>query len=170
MHRTRVPMGRPAIAAGVLAFTALAATVPAATGAVDRSAGPAARAASSTLVIDRSFDLKTLDPQRQYEITGGILDHAIYDSLLTFKGADVTHPLPNVAASFKASADARTYTFQLRKNVHFSDGTPLTSADVVFSFRRLVNLKGNPSFLLGGITTTAKGPYTVVLHAKDPNP
>jgi hypothetical protein len=52
--------------------------------------------------------IETLDPQRQYEITGGIIDHAIYDSLLTFKGADVTHPLPSVAASYKASKDAKT--------------------------------------------------------------
>ena len=109
-------------------------------------------------------------PQRQYEITGGIIDHALYDTLLKFKGADVSHPLPDVAASFKASSDAKTYTFQLRKNVKFSDGTPLTSTDVVFSFRRLVNLKGNPSFLLAGITTSAKGPYTVVLKSKTPNP
>src|SRR6185437_9946104 len=58
----------------------------------------------------------------------------------------------------------------LRKNIKFTDGTPLTSADVVFSFDRLVNLKGNPSFLLAGITTTAKGPYTVVLHSNTPNP
>jgi peptide/nickel transport system substrate-binding protein len=170
MRRTRVPIGRPAIAAGVLAVTALAAAVPAATGAVDREAAPTAKAAGGTLVIDRSFDLKTLDPQRQYEITGGIIDHAIYDSLLTFKGSDVTHPLPSVAASFKASADAKTYTFQLRKNVKFSDGTPLTSADVVFSYRRLINLKGNPSFLLAGITPTAKGKYTVVLKSKTANP
>jgi peptide/nickel transport system substrate-binding protein len=170
MRRTRVPIGRPAIVAGVLAAAALAATVPAATGAVDTSAAPAAKAAGGTLVIDRSFDLKTLDPQRQYEITGGIIDHAIYDSLLTFKGGDVSHPQPSVAASWKATADAKTYTFQLRKNVKFSDGTPLTSADVVFSYRRLINLKGNPSFLLAGITATAKGPYTVVLTSKTANP
>ena len=93
-----------------------------------------------------------------YEPTGGIVDRALYDSLLQFKGADVAHPQPAVAASYTASKDARTYTFTLRRNVRFSDGTPLTSADVVFSYNRLVNLKGNPSFLLAGITTKAKGP------------
>ena len=44
-----------------------------------------------------------------------------------------------------------------KRNVHFADGTPLTSADVVFSFRRLINLKGNPSFLLAGVTVSARG-------------
>jgi peptide/nickel transport system substrate-binding protein len=44
---------------------------------------------------------------------------------------------PWLAESWKASADGLTYTIQLRKGVTFSDGTPLSSADVVFSFRAL---------------------------------
>jgi peptide/nickel transport system substrate-binding protein len=155
---------RLAAAAGALAVIGLAASSLAA------SASSTHASASTTLVVDKSFDLKTSDPQRQFEPTGGIVDHALYDSLLRFVGADVSHPKPGVALSFKASADAKTYTFQLRKTIKFSDGTPLTSKDVVFSFTRLVNLKGNPSFLLAGITTKAKGPYTVVLTSKTPNP
>ena len=73
------------------------------------------------------------------------------------------------ARSWRASEDAKRFTFQLRRDVHFADGTPLTSADVVFSFRRLINLKGNPSFLLGGVTVAAAGPYAVVLRSKTPN-
>src|SRR5713101_3200136 len=49
----------------------------------------------------------------------------------------------------------KTFTFQLKQNVHFADGTSLTSADVVFSMNRLINLKGNPASLLAGITTSA---------------
>jgi peptide/nickel transport system substrate-binding protein len=45
----------------------------------------------------------------------------------------------------------------------------MTAADVVFSFRRLINLKGNPSFLLAGVTVSARGRYTVVLRSKTPN-
>ena len=56
-----------------------------------------------------------------------------------------------------------------RRNVHFADGTPLTSADAVFSFRRLINLKGNPSFLLDGVTASARGRYTVVLRSTTPD-
>src|SRR5207245_3066512 len=127
-------------------------------------------ASSSTLVVDKSFDLKTADPQRQFEPTGGIVDRALYDTLLQFKGADVAHPLPDAATSYTASKDAKTFTFTIRKGIKFADGTPLTSADVVFSYKRLINLKGNPSFLLAGITPSAKGAYTVVLKSKSPNP
>ena len=126
-------------------------------------------AASSTLVIDNSFTLKTSDPQRAFDPTGSIVDRALYDTLFTYKGSDLAHPIPLLVKSWKASANAKTYTFQLKNNAHFADGTPLTSADVVFSFRRLVNLKGNPSFLLAGVTTNAAGKYGVVMHSATPN-
>jgi peptide/nickel transport system substrate-binding protein len=123
-----------------------------------------------TLVIDKSFDLKTADPEHEFEFAGGPVVHAMYDTLLTFRGGDVTRLEPLVAQSYTASSDARTYTFKLRRNVRFSDGSPLTSADVLFSFNRLINLHGNPSFLLDGVTVTAPDDYTVVLTSRDPNP
>ncbi|HXF97089.1 MAG TPA: ABC transporter substrate-binding protein [Gaiellaceae bacterium] len=121
-------------------------------------------------MVDKSFDLKTADPQRQFEVTGGMIAHVLYDTLLEFRGSDVTRPRPSVAARYTVSKDARTYTFTLRRDVRFSDGTPLTAKDVVFSFRRLINLKGNPSFLLAGVTVSQRGKYTVILKSKTPNP
>jgi peptide/nickel transport system substrate-binding protein len=161
--RPRVGLRRPFIVLGLAALAVLVAAA-AATAAKQGST------ASSTLVVDKSFDLKTADPQRQFEPTGGIVDRGLYATLLRFKGADVAHPLPDVATGWKASNGAKTFTFALRKNVKFANGDPLTSADVVFSFNRLVNLKGNPSFLLAGIKTSAKGPYTVVLRSAAANP
>jgi peptide/nickel transport system substrate-binding protein len=122
-----------------------------------------------TLVVDRSFEIRTSDPQRAFEPTAAIVDRAIYDTLLTFKGGDVSRPLPMAARSYQASTDAKTYTFQLRRDIRFADGTPMTAADVVFSFRRLINLKGNPSFLLAGVRVSARGKYTVVLRSATPN-
>jgi peptide/nickel transport system substrate-binding protein len=128
-------------------------------------------AATGTLVVDKAFDLKTADPQRQFEVSGGIIAHVLYDTLLEFRGSDVTTPRPSLATGYTASNGAKTYTFPLRRDIRFSDGTPLTAKDVVFSFRRLINLKGNPSFLLQNVTSvTARGNYTVVLRSKVPNP
>jgi peptide/nickel transport system substrate-binding protein len=126
-------------------------------------------AAGGTLVVDRSFEIKTSDPQRAFEPTASIVNRGVYDTLLTYRGSDVAHPVPLLARSYAVSKDAKTYTFLLKRNVHFADGTPLTAADVVFSFRRLINLKGNPSFLLADVTPSAKGKYTVVLKSKTPN-
>ena len=138
-----------------LVATVVAATVIVATAAANSRTDTAA---TGTLVVDKSFDLKTADPQRQFEVSGGIVAHVLYDTLLEFRGADVATPRPSVATGYKASNGAKTYTFTLRRDVRFSDGTPLTAKDVVFSFRRLIGLKGNPSFLLAGVTSiTAQG-------------
>ncbi len=122
------------------------------------------------LVVDKSFDMKTADPQREFEVSGGIVAKALYSTLLTFKGADSATPVPSVASSYNASSDAKTYTFKLRNDIKFSDGTALTSADVAFSFNRLINIKGNPSFLLDGVTVSAPDSSTVVLTSAAPNP
>jgi peptide/nickel transport system substrate-binding protein len=127
-------------------------------------------ATNHVLVIDKSFDMKTADPQREFEVSGGIVAKSLYSTLLTFKGSDSATPVPEVASSYTASADAKTFTFHLRNDIKFSDGTPLTSADVLFSFNRLINIKGNPSFLLAGITVTTPDASTVVLTSQDPNP
>ena len=41
-------------------------------------------------------------------------------------------------AEWEESADGREYTFHLRKDVKFSNGSPLTSSDVLYSFTRLL--------------------------------
>jgi peptide/nickel transport system substrate-binding protein len=132
--------------------------------------GTSSTTANHVLVIDKSFDMKTADPQREFEVSGGIVAKSLYSTLLTFKGSDSATPVPEVASSYTASADAKTFTFKLRTDIKFSDGTPLTSADVLFSFNRLINIKGNPSFLLSGITVTAPDASTVVLTSNAPNP
>jgi peptide/nickel transport system substrate-binding protein len=137
--------------------------------AVAAVAAQGATKADATLVIDNSFTLKTTDPQRAFDPTGSIIDRGLYDTLFTYRGSDLAHPVPLLVRSWKASTNAKTFTFQLKRNVSFADGTPLTAADVVFSLRRLVNLKGNPSFLLAGVTGRAVGRYTVVLRSKTSN-
>ncbi len=132
------------------------------------SAGPVT--SSGTLVVDTAFQLKTADPGRMFEPTGLLIDHAMYATLLTFNGDDVKKPVPDLAESYTASKDGKVYTFKLRKDAVFSDGTPVTSADVVFSLNRVKNVKGNPSFLMDGITVTAPDAFTVVLTSATPNP
>ncbi|MGH3025969.1 MAG: ABC transporter substrate-binding protein, partial [Gaiellaceae bacterium] len=131
--------------------------------AVDRAS------ADSTLVVDTSFVVKSVDPQREFEPTSSIVDHAAYDTLLTFKGAGTT-PIPSLATTFKVSNGAKLFVFHLRKNVVFSDGTQLTSRDVLFSFRRLQNLNSSGSFLLTNVTVSAPDKWTVVLKSSVPNP
>ena len=131
--------------------------------------GSSTSAASSSLVVETAFVLKTLDPARMFEPTGLMIDHVLYDTLLTYKGSDVTTPVPDLATSYTASSDAKTYTFTLRKGVKFANGDPVTAADVVFSLMRTKNIEGNPSFLMAGVTATSPNADTVVLTSATPN-
>ncbi|MGW4639696.1 ABC transporter substrate-binding protein [Sphaerisporangium sp. NPDC004334] len=125
---------------------------------------------SKTLVMDASFTLKTADPGRNYEPTGLIIGKALYDTLLTFEGSDVTKPVPSLAESYEQSPDGKTLTLKLRQGATFSDGSPVTADDVVFSLNRVRDLKGNPSFLLDGVEVAKTDESTVTLTSKTPRP
>ena len=141
----------------------------AACGSSGGGGGGGGSTASSDLVVETAFVLKTLDPGRMFEPTGLMIDHAIYDTLLTYKGSNVSTPVPDLATSYTASSDAKTYTFTLRKGAKFANGDPVTAADVVFSLMRTKDINGNPSFLMAGITATAPSPGTVVLTSSTAN-
>ena len=80
----------------------------------------------------------TLDP---HLATGDWENNIIGDMFigLMTEGADGT-PIPGAAERFSASANGLTYTFRLRDHL-WSDGRPVTAADFVYSFRRVLNPK-----------------------------
>lgn len=51
--------------------------------------------------------------------------------------------LPSLAESWELSDDGRTYTFHLRKDVAFSNGSPLSASDVQYTFTRLLTHPGS---------------------------
>jgi peptide/nickel transport system substrate-binding protein len=164
MPRSRTRLrARPATVPVLAAALALA-------GCAGTSSSAGSSASGGTLVIDTSFDLKTADPGREFEPTGQIVDKALYETLLTFDGADVAKPLPGLASSYQESKDGETLTLQLRGGATFSDGSPVTAQDVVFSLDRVIALQGNPSFLLNGVTVSSSGTSTVILSSKQANP
>jgi peptide/nickel transport system substrate-binding protein len=169
-------MARTTIRTGLVVSAVAAAAVAAGCGGgngSDSSTAAAPRtgggAATGTLVIDQSFVDKGVDPGREFTPTNNMLVHAMYDTLVTFAPGK-TEPQPALAESWQGSKDAKTYTFKLRTDATFSDGSPVTSADVLFSLNRLVNLKGSGSFLLAGCTFSAPDAGTVVVKSATPNP
>ncbi|HZS82538.1 MAG TPA: ABC transporter substrate-binding protein [Stellaceae bacterium] len=62
-----------------------------------------------------------------------------YSTLLKFDAPNYPAIKGDLAESWSVSPDKRTYTFKLRPNVLFHDGSRLTSADVKASYERIVN-------------------------------
>ncbi|MDI9896878.1 ABC transporter substrate-binding protein [Rhodococcus sp. IEGM 1381] len=156
----RAGRARAAIALAAVALTAAAGC----------SAGGSSSGADDTLVVNTSFVYKTLDPARAYEQTGYLSVHSLYSTLLTFEGADITTPVPDLAESFEANADNTAFTFTLRDNAVFSDGSPVTSEDVLFSLDRMLNIKGSASGFFAGLTFAAPDERTVTITSEIPRP
>jgi peptide/nickel transport system substrate-binding protein len=135
-------------------------------------ASPAARRATpkrgGTLKFARSIAPTQLDPSRSI-IAGDVytLDKIFEPLFITSASGKL---VPWLAASATVSKDNKTFTFKLRPGVKFSDGKPLTAADVVFSLNRTRKDKqGILGFLDGAIATLqAKGTDTVVAHLTAP--
>jgi len=87
-----------------------------------------------------------------------------------------TRILPNVAESWKVSRDAKTYTFKLREGIRWSDGTPLTTEDVVFWYEDIILNKDLTPTIPNWLTSGGKplklekiDTYTFKVEFEEPN-
>lgn len=95
----------------------------------------------TSLVIAVDSDYDTLHPANWSTTVENRLDYQIYDTLLQKKYEDQTQLEPRVAESWDLSEDGKCYTFHLREDVTFHNGTPLTAEDVAFSLDTYANSK-----------------------------
>ena len=90
---------------------------------------------------------------------------------LTDKAAADFHTIPGLASSWKGSPDKKTWTYTLRPNLKWSDGQPLTSADVAFTINRARKESWlNYTSTVPNITATTPDPRTVVLKSSVADP
>ena len=85
--------------------------------------------------VSNSAEPESLDPAK----IQGVPEHRLFEGL--FEGLIVYDPktadgIPGVAESWTVSDDGLVYTFKLRKNAKWSDGTAVTANDVVYSWLR----------------------------------
>ena len=91
------------------------------------STNPTAASPADVLVVGANFGFSSLDPARTIDSSSYMIEHAVYDSLVTFEGEDLTTIKPSLATEWKVSSDGRTYRFKLRPNVRFASGTSCVS-------------------------------------------
>jgi peptide/nickel transport system substrate-binding protein len=133
--------------------------------------GAAHAQAKKTFTIGIAENSASLDPARGYEQQTSIVHKAIYNTLVTFPADNVSKIVGDLATGWTISDDGLTYTFTLKEGVKFASGNVMTADDVVFSYNRLINIKGNPSSAAGTIASvTAKDAKTVVIKLKAPDP
>lgn len=83
-------------------------------------------------------EIKSVDPAK---ITGqpeGRIVNALFEGLVNWH-PETLEPIPGVAEHWEISEDGRQYTFYLRSDARWSDGSPVTAEDFVYSFRRTLD-------------------------------
>lgn len=96
------------------------------------------------------------------------LSQLVYAGLMGLSGNGTLAPI--LAESYTMSPDGKTYTFTLRKDAVFSDGTPVTAADVVFTVQEAEDaaLKSPKYADWAGVVATALDPHTVQFSLAKP--
>lgn len=101
-----------------------------------------ATSASNGVLTFTNTDPYTLDPATANEALSNSYIMQIYSGLM--KLDNNLNPVPDIAASMPTvSSDGLTYTFHLRTDVKFSDGTPVTADDFQYSWNRAANPSTN---------------------------
>jgi len=110
------------------------------------------------------------DPAKCYEVFCSNLIQEVYSRLVSYpaQGADL---VPDAASALPTvSTDGLTYTFTLKPNLKFSDGSALDASAVKYSIDRLVkqNVSGSAAFLISDSMQSVDAPdaSTVVFHLK----
>ena len=85
------------------------------------------------IVFAQASDVVTLDPAGQQDTTSSVLMKHVYSTLMDID--DDGNLVPDLAESYEMKSDTE-YTFTLRQDACFSDGTPVTAKDVKFTFDR----------------------------------
>ncbi|TQM65087.1 ABC transporter substrate-binding protein [Humibacillus xanthopallidus] len=169
-QRAARTMGLLAVAAvlGTAACTTAPEMTPATTTGTATPTATGSSAGPAPLVVETVFDHSTLDPTRQYDRSGALLSKALYETLTTYDGADQTKPQAGLA-EYTMSPEGKWLTLRLRSGRTFSDGTPVTSDDVVFTLERVKGLRGPAASMLGNVTARKVDDRTLTLTSPDAN-
>jgi peptide/nickel transport system substrate-binding protein len=130
-----------------------------ASGVLARSPSPAtAAAATSTVTVGWPAQIQTLDPDLAYDYVSTAALHLIGGNLFQLEpNGKLTDGL---ATSWYVSPSGRTWSFRLRSGAKFSNGAPVTAADVKATFDRARLDKNN----------AAAGLFTPIVNVQAPKP
>ncbi|MBD3184758.1 HTH domain-containing protein [Candidatus Poribacteria bacterium] len=133
------------------------------------SKGAKAKNRGGELIIGHSSKPSIINPILTSDTISATIMNLLYSSLLDTDGLD--KPVGDACKEWKVSKDGLRWTFYLRDDVYFHDGHPLTSHDVEFTFRSIMDPANKSQLLeryvlIDRMETPDK--YTFIIHLKYP--
>lgn len=98
------------------------------------------------LIAHLSAEPATLNPITATDAYASNINDYIYESLLK-RDEKTAQLVPQLAESWEVADDHLTYTFHLKKGIHWQDGAPFTARDVLFSYERIQDPKVDAAHL-----------------------
>jgi len=102
------------------------------------SAARGAALAPADFVFNNGAEVQTLDPASVAGVPEGRVMRLLYEGLV-LSHPETLAPLPGLAERWEGSPDGLVYTFHLRREARWSNGDPLTSADLLWSYERFLH-------------------------------
>ncbi|MDX6593565.1 MAG: peptide/nickel transport system substrate-binding protein [Gaiellales bacterium] len=165
---------------GIVVAVAFAAGCGGSSGSSDTSGtgGTPSGSSDASLIVGTTDTAVHFDPANAYDLHSWNVIYSVYDMLMVIP-AGGNEPQPSLAESC-AWDDPKTYNCTLRTGVTFSNGDPLTSKDVAFSFERSIKINGDQGvcFLLASLAEcgtwtgkeiTTPDDSTVIFHLSAPD-
>lgn len=133
------------------------------------SSAVSADSADTTLKWALDSDIVSLDPIYAYDTTTNLVVVQVVESLLYINPDGSVSPM--LAKSWEC-VDDKTYVYEIRDDVTFSDGTPMTVDDVIFSMERNMG-DGSDSYvawMFDSVDSIEKtGDWEITVHLKNPD-
>jgi peptide/nickel transport system substrate-binding protein len=140
-------------------------------GTVDLRPAAAADDGEVILTVGTKQDVDSMNPYSGVVLSAYEVWNMQYNVLVNLS-ADDMGPIPEIATQWTRSPDGLTWTYTLRDDIKWSDGKPLTSEDVKYTFERTRDEEwANFSPFTEGFTKVeAPNKTTVVITTKEPDP
>ncbi|MEU0539332.1 ABC transporter substrate-binding protein [Nocardia sp. NPDC005978] len=122
-----------------------------------------------TVIAGRSASADVLDPHQAGSSAGGAVSKNVWDKLVAYNN-DLTLRY-RLAESIEPNADGSQWRIKLRPGVVFSDGSPLTARDVLWSFQRMLDPAKKSSGDLSAVDmsrTRTEGDLVLAVQMKTP--
>ena len=165
-------MARTARPFGLVALVAVAALLGAACSSASSSGSQNVVKQGGILRIGTTEGIDSLNPFVGFNQDAYSTWFYIYPSLVQYDLHSYKF-IPNFARSWQTSPDGLTWTFHLAPNAKWSDGKPLTAADVAWTVNTIIKYQNGPAGLWAGSVAHLAGvkatnPTTVVATYKQP--
>lgn len=127
--------------------------------------------ASKLLRVGTLNKFEQTNPFNAFNFTDYFVQQMEYPYLIQYDSQNKI--IPDFATKWETSADGKTWTFHLVPNAKWSDGKPLTSADVAFTLNTIIKYQTgatalDEAYVTGMKNVTTPDPTTAVVHYNGP--